>query len=135
MLSIDLQVKVILNLKLFLSDFDDLLKHYYFITLLATLILDECNARYSCRWKGDKTMVEGTHLEALTFLHNSYQIIWKPTHLLLHSNFCIDLIYTDQQSVVANCVHTPLKILNGITTKLHILNWTSIFNIHHHRSG
>lgn len=75
MLSIDLQVKVILNLKLFLSDFDDLLKHYYFITLLATLILDECNARYSCRWKGDKTMVEGTHLEALTFLHNSYQII------------------------------------------------------------
>ena len=59
--------------------------------------------------KKDKTTAEGTHLEALTSLHNSHQLISEPTHLLPRSNSCIDLIFTDQPNLVVNCgTHMPL---------------------------
>ena len=40
------------------------------------------------------------HLHPYTTFH---QLIPEPTHLLPHSNSCIDLIFTDQPNLVVNC--------------------------------
>ena len=53
-------------------------------------------------WCYDKMTAEGTQLEAFKSLHNFHKLILKPTHLLPQSNYCIDLISTNQQNVVAN---------------------------------
>ena len=36
-------------------------------------------------------------------LHNFHQLISETTHILPNSNSCIDLIFTDQPSLVVNC--------------------------------
>ena len=65
--------------------------------------------------------MEDTHLEALTSLHNFHQLISEPTHLLPHSNSCIDLIFTDQPNLVVNCgTHSSLN--SNVITRLHIVN-------------
>ena len=58
----------------------------------------------------DKTTAEGTHLEALTSLHNFDQLISEPTHKLSNSSSCIDLIFTCQPNLVGNCgTHSTLN--------------------------
>ena len=52
--------------------------------------------------KNDKTTVEGTHAEALTYLHGFHQLILEPTHLLPTSTACIDLIFTDQPNLTVD---------------------------------
>ena len=75
-----------------------------------TIILGDFNARSSSWWKEDKTATKGTHFEALTSLHNFHQLISEPTHLLPHSNPCIDLIFTDQLNLEVNCgTHSSLN--------------------------
>ena len=69
---------------------------------LFTIILGDFNARSSFWWKNDKTTVEGARLEALTYLHGFHQLISEPTHLLLTSASCIDLIFTDQSNLVVD---------------------------------
>ena len=86
-----------------LSDFDKLLSKIASTNSLFIIILGDFNARSSSWWKEDKVTTEGTHLEALTSLHNFYQLISEPTHLLPHSNSCINLIFTDQPNLVVNC--------------------------------
>lgn len=54
-------------------------------------------------WKEDKITAKGTHLKALTLLHNFHQVITKPTHLLLHPNSCIYLFFFDQPNLVVDC--------------------------------
>ena len=48
----------------------------------------------------DKTTAESTHSEGLTFLHTFHQLISKSTHLLPHSNSCIDFIFRDHPNLV-----------------------------------
>ena len=91
----------------FLSDFDELLSKTASTNSLFTIILGDFNARSLSWWNKDKTKMEGTHLEALTSLHNFHQLISEPTHLLPHSNSCIDLIFTDQPNLVVNCGTHP----------------------------
>ena len=88
----------------FLSDFDELWSKTFSTKSLFTIVLgDFVNAWSSSWWKEDKTIPEGTHLEALISLHNFHQLISGLTHLLPHSNFYIDLIFTDQPNLVVNC--------------------------------
>ena len=68
--------------KKFLSDFDELLSKTASSNSLFTTILGYFNARSSSWWKEDKTATQGTHLEAVTSLHNFHQLIPEPTHLL-----------------------------------------------------
>ena len=43
-------------------------------------------------------------------LRNFHQLVSEPTHLLPHSNSCIDLMFTDQQNLVVNCgIHSFLN--------------------------
>ena len=43
-------------------------------------------------------------------LCNFHQLVSEPTHLLPHSNSCIDLMFTDQQNLVVNCgTHSSLN--------------------------
>ena len=58
----------------FLSNFDELLSKTTSSNSLFTIILGDFNARSSSWWKEDKTTTEGTHLEALTSLHNFDQL-------------------------------------------------------------
>ena len=62
---------------------------------------------------GKKTklqQVQGTHLEALTSLHNFDQHISEPTHILSNSSSCIDLIFTNQLNLVVTCgTHSTLN--------------------------
>ena len=94
----------------FLSDFDEVLSKTASSSSLFTIILGDFNAKSLSWWKKDKTTAEGTHLEALTSLHNFHQLISEPTHLLPQSNSCIDLIFTDQPNLVVNCgTHASLN--------------------------
>ena len=81
----------------FLSDLDEPLGKTASTNYLFTIILGNFNARSLCWWKEEKTTTE-----ALTSLHNFHQLTPEPTHLLPHSNFCIDLIFTDQPNC-GNC--------------------------------
>ena len=94
----------------FLSDFDELLSKTASSNSLFTIILGDFNARSSTWWKEDKTTTEGTHLEALTSLHNFDQLISEHTHTLSNSSSCIDLILTNQPNLVVNCgTHSTLN--------------------------
>ena len=93
MLSPGPQAKTMLNFENFLSDFDELLSKTASTNSLFTIILGDFNARSSFWWKEDETTTEGTHLEALTSLHNFHQLLSEPTHLQPHSNSCINLIF------------------------------------------
>ena len=86
----------------FLSDFVEFLSKTASTDSLFTIILGDFNARSSSWWKEDKTIMEGTHLEVLTTLHNFHQLTSEPTHLLPHSNSFIDLIFTNQPNLVVN---------------------------------
>ena len=94
----------------FLSGFDELLSKTASSNSLFTIILGDFNVRSSTWWKEDKTTTEGTHLEALTSLHNFDQLLSEPTHILSNSNSCIDLIFTNQPNLVVNCgTHSTLN--------------------------
>ena len=60
--------------------------------------------------KKNEATVEGTHLAAISFFHRFHQLISEPTHLLPHSNSCIDLIFTYQPKLAVNCgTHASLN--------------------------
>ena len=73
----------------FLSDFDELFSKTASSNSLFTMILGDFNATSSSWWKEDKTTTEGTHLEALTSLHNFDQVISEHTHILSNSSVLI----------------------------------------------
>ena len=55
----------------------------------------------------------------------------EPTQLQPHSISCIDLIFTDQPNLVANCGKQASLIPNAMN-RLHIANFISILNIPYH---
>ena len=94
----------------FLPDFDGLLGKTASSNSFFTITLDDFNARFSSWWKKDKTTTEGTHLEALTSLHSLDQLISEPAHILSNSSSSINLIFTNQPSLVGNCgTHSTLN--------------------------
>ena len=58
------------------------------------VILGDFNAKSSNWCSNDVTTQEGFQIDALTSYYNLQQIISEPTHILPHSNSCIDLIFT-----------------------------------------
>ena len=86
--------------------------------VLFTIILGDFNTRFSSRWKEGKTPAEGTHLEALTFLHNFNQLISEPIHIVSHFSSCIDLIINhihkkDTRETINNYRPVPLLPIFG----------------------
>ena len=94
----------------FLSKFHEHLSKIASANSYFTIFLGDFDARSLSWWKEGKATTEGTHLKALTFLHNFHQLTSEPKHLLPHSYSCIDLIFMDQPNLVVNCgIHYSLN--------------------------
>ena len=72
-----------------------------------SIILGDFNARLKSWWKSDIDKTEGTKIDAVTSSYGLQQLISQPTHLLVNSSSCIDLIFTDQSSLVVDCGTHP----------------------------
>ena len=72
-----------------------------------SIILGDFNAKSKSWWKSDIDTIEGTKIDGVTSSYGPQQLISQPTHLLANSSFCIDLIFTDQPSLVVDCGTHP----------------------------
>ena len=93
----------------FLINFEKLLQEINTFKPDFSLILGDFNARSKSWWKNDINTIEGTKLDSVTTSYGLQQLITQPTHLLADSSSCIDLIFTDQPSLIVDCgVHPSL---------------------------
>ena len=93
----------------FLSNFEILFDDIQIFQLAFTVILGHFNAQSKSWWPGDSTTIEGSRLDSLVSTYGFHQLIFEPTHVLHNSLSCIDLIITDQPSLVAGSgVHLTL---------------------------
>ena len=88
----------------FLSDFECLLQDISNHNLYLTLIVGDYNARNTnISWcHHDITTAERTQLETTTTIYGLQQLIDEPTHIRKISSSCIDLIFTNQPSLIVN---------------------------------
>ena len=63
-------------------------------------ILGNFNARSNKWWVGDTQTSEGSRIDSLTTSYSFRQLISEPKHILKNSSSCIDLIFTDQPSLI-----------------------------------
>ena len=95
----------------FLSSFEKLFDDVQILQPAFTVILGDFNARSKSWWSGDSTTREGTRLDSLVSTHGFHQLISERTHILQNLLSCIDLIFTDQPSlVVDSSVHPALHV-------------------------
>ena len=60
-------------------------------------------------WKNDLTTSEDNQVDAVTSSYGLSQLICEPTHILLNSPWCIDLIFINQNKLIMDSrVHAPL---------------------------
>ena len=99
----------------FLSGFEQLLINIEGFKPNFTVLLGNFNACSRSWWASNTNTPEGMQLDALTSSYGLQQLVNEPTHILPSSSSCIDLIFTDQPSLVvssgahpslhANCHH------------------------------
>ena len=107
--STDLQVNITLFFTDFLSNFEKLLQELSALNPDFSIILGGFNARSKSWWKSDINTIEGTKIDSVTTSYGLQQLITQPTHLLANSSSCIDLIFTDQPSLIADCGIHPSR--------------------------
>ena len=61
-----------------------------------TVFLGDFNIESNLWFKGDKTSYEGSKIDAISSQFGLQQLITEPTHLVVDSSSCIDLIFTPQ---------------------------------------
>ena len=93
-----------------LTNFERLLSDINARKPSVSIILGDFNARSTCWWSNDIDSVESTKLFSLSTSNGFHQFISEPTHIRRNSSFFIDLIFTDQPSLVAN---------NGVHASFH----------------
>ena len=98
--SIDHLVKHKTKLIFFLINFEQLIGDIIAKNPLFVLITGDINVRSSNWWKNDLSTSEGTQVDSLTTSYGLSQIVSDPTHILLNSSSCIDLIFTNQPNLV-----------------------------------
>ena len=73
------------------------------------LLIGDFNANSSNWSSNDATTAEGAQLDYFTSLYGMKQVITEPAHILESFYSCIDLIFTNQQSIVMDSgVHLSL---------------------------
>ena len=93
----------------FLENFDHTLNHINSLNPSFVIILGDFNAKSSSWYANDITSNEGFNIENITSFYGFCQLISSPTHILPTSSSCIDLIFTDQPSIILNSgVHSSL---------------------------
>ena len=70
---------------------------------------------------GDINTNECTKSEVVTSSYGLQQLISQPTHLLANTSSCIDLIFTDQLSLVIDCGIHP-RLHSNVIIKLFIVS-------------
>ena len=60
------------------------------------------NARCNRWWVNNSNNTEGVSIDNLTSSYGLKQLIAEPTHILLTSSSCIDLLFTNQSNMVVN---------------------------------
>ena len=86
----------------FLTNFEHLLSDISARKPSVSVILGNFNARSTSWWSNGIDSFESTKLFSLSTLNGFHQIISEPTHIQRNSSSCIDLIFTDQPSLVTN---------------------------------
>ena len=86
----------------FLSGFEQLLINIEGFKPNFTVLLGDYNARSRSWWASDTNTPEGMQLDALTSSYGLQQLVNEPTHILPGSSSCIELIFTDQPSLVVS---------------------------------
>ena len=99
----------------FLSSFEQVLINMESVKPNFTVVLGDHNAHSRSCWASGTNTPEDMQLDALTSSYGLQQLVNEPTHILPSSSSCIDLIFTDQHSLVvksgahpsvhANCHH------------------------------
>ena len=64
------------------------------------VLLGDFNAKYTNWYKHDKTNFEGIAIENISSHCALYQVINEPTHILVNSSPCIELIFTSQPNLI-----------------------------------
>lgn len=88
----------------FLNNFANLLNNDAKSSPLFPIIFGDLSARSISWWVADHTIVESTHLKAMTSFHGFQQLIFAPTYILLNSTSCTDHIFTDKQNLVVDSI-------------------------------
>ena len=94
----------------FLTNFEHFLSDINARNPSVSVILGNFNARSTYWSSNDIDSLEATKLFSLSTSNGLHQIISEPTHIQRNSSSCIDLIFTDQPSLVTN---------NGVHASLH----------------
>ena len=93
----------------FLSNFEKLFYNVQILQPAFTVILGDFNAQSKSLWSGDSTTMEGIRLDSLVSTYKFHQLISEPTHILRNSLSCVELIFSDERSLVVNSgVHHTL---------------------------
>ena len=92
----------------FLTNFEHLLSDINARKPSVSVTLGDFNARSTCWWSSDIDSLIGSNIFSLSTLNGFHQIISEPKHIQRNSSSCIDLIFTDQPSLVNNEVHASL---------------------------
>ena len=91
----------------FLLNFEKMLQEISAFKPDFSSTLDDFNARSKSWWKSDIDTIEGAKIDAVTSSYGLQQLISQPTHLLANCSACIDLIFTDQHSLIVDCGTHP----------------------------
>ena len=86
----------------FLTNFEHLLSDINARKPSVSVILGDFNARSTSWWSSDIDSLEGSKVFSLSTVNGFHQIISEHTHVQRNSSSCIDLIFTDQPSLVIN---------------------------------
>ena len=109
LLAIVLQVKLALSLMIFYQILWNSLMMFRSFDQPLQSIVGDFNARSKSWWSGDSSAIEFTRLDFLVPIHGFHLLISEPTHIWRNSLSCIDLISTDQPSLVVDSgVHHKL---------------------------
>ena len=108
MLAILLQFKLAISLMIFYQILRNSLMIFRSFNQ-PLVILGDFNARSKSWWSGDSTTIESPRLVSLVSTHGFHQLIFETTHILQNLLSYIDLIFTDQPSLVDDShVHPTL---------------------------
>ena len=96
----------------FLSGFEQLLINIKGFKLTFTVLLGDYNTHSRSWWASNTNTPDSMQLDALTSSYGLQQLVNETTHTLPSSSSCIDLIFTDQPSIVVNSGTHPFPHAN-----------------------
>lgn len=74
-------------------------------------MLGDFNARSKSWWKNDANTNKGARIDVVASSYGLYEFISQPIHLLVNFSSCVDLIFTDQPTLVVDFrIHSYLHL-------------------------